>query len=100
MPEDTPHPETPRPAVTPTRVAAIHLPELSPTPELPSPPAPACQQQPLVLSCPYFRAGRWPRLLRVARCSVVRKPCSAATYGPRTMMASQSIVRAGRDAGL
>ena len=38
MPEDTPHPETPRPAVTPTRVAAIHLPELSPTPELPSPP--------------------------------------------------------------
>ena len=41
MPEDTPHPETPRPAVTPTRVAAIHLPELSPTQELPSQPATA-----------------------------------------------------------
>jgi len=39
MPEDTPHPETPRPAVTPTHVAAIDLPELSPTQELPSQPA-------------------------------------------------------------
>ena len=60
MPEDTSHPETPRPAVTPTRVTAIHLPEFSPTPELPSQPqpVPACQQQHLVLSSPYFRAGR------------------------------------------
>jgi hypothetical protein len=41
MPEDTPHPETPRPTDTPTRVAAIHLPELSPTSELLSQPAAA-----------------------------------------------------------
>jgi len=60
MPKTTPHPETPRAGVTPTRVAAIHLPELKPTPELPSRTAPACQQQPLVLSCPIAEQGGGP----------------------------------------
>src|SRR5678815_2416510 len=52
MPEDTPHPETPRPAVTPTHVAAIDLPELSPTQELPSQPASASHRVPATAPSP------------------------------------------------
>jgi hypothetical protein len=52
MPEDTPHPETPRPGGTPTRVAAIHLPELSSTPELPSQLAPASPTVPAAAPSP------------------------------------------------
>jgi len=52
MPEDTPHPETPRPAITSTRVAALHLPELSPTPELPSQLAPASPSVPAAAPSP------------------------------------------------
>ena len=91
MPKETPHPETPTHTVPPASAPSTYPPEISATPTQLSPsgaPAPVPPLHPLVLNYPCFRAGRWPRSLRVARCSVVRKPCSAATSGPRMTMAT------------
>src|SRR6266446_4336548 len=52
MPEDTPHSEPPSPEATPTRVAAIYLPEISPTQEPPSQPAAAIRSVPAAAPSP------------------------------------------------
>ena len=80
MPEDTPHPETPRPAVTPTRVAAIHLPELSPTQEPPSQPAPASRSVPAAAPSPELPLFQ------------SRAVAPVATGGPR-LSSAQALLR-------
>jgi len=99
MPEDTPHPETPRPAVYSHPCRSNPSAGAQPYTGATQPARPACQQQPLSPELPYAEQAVAP-VLGVARGSVVARKPALPDLWTKNNDGKQSIVRAGRDAGL